>query len=104
MNNVSISGSLLPDATAPLVYRDIGTSTGRWNNLYLSGQVTIGGGSPGAGKFLVSDANGLASWTGLVTATSLNLSGAALGNTLYYNGTNWVFSNNIYNSGANVGI
>lgn len=39
-----------------------------------------------------------------MTATSLNLSGAVLGNTLYFNGTNWVFSNNIYNTGGNVGI
>lgn len=87
-----------------MTYRDIGTNTGRWNNLYLSGQVTIGGGSPGLGKFLISDANGLATWTGLVTATSLNISGAVLGNTLYYNGTSWIPSNNIYNTGGNVGI
>ena len=43
--------------------RELGTNTTRWNNLYLSGQITIGGGSPGVGKVLVSDANGLATWT-----------------------------------------
>lgn len=41
VNNVSISGSLFPDVAAPLVYRDIGSNSQRWNNLYLSGQVTI---------------------------------------------------------------
>lgn len=46
VNNVSISGSLLPDSSAPLAYRDIGSGALRWNNLYLSGQVAIGGGSP----------------------------------------------------------
>jgi hypothetical protein len=46
VNNVSISGSLIPDTAAPMNYRDIGADTNRWNNLYLSGQVKIGGGSP----------------------------------------------------------
>jgi hypothetical protein len=41
--NVSISGSLLPDAAAPLVYRDIGSSAQRWNNLYLNGTINAGG-------------------------------------------------------------
>lgn len=104
VNNVSISGSLLPDSSAPLAYRDIGSGALRWNNLYLSGQVAIGGGSPWLGKFLISDANGLASWTGLVTATSLNIAGATVGNTLYFDGTNWVPSNNIYNAGTNIGL
>ena len=35
VNNVSISGSLLPDAAAPTNYRDIGSDTQRWNNLYI---------------------------------------------------------------------
>jgi hypothetical protein len=43
VNNVTISGSLLPDTAAPLVYRDIGSSALRWNNLYLSGQIAIAG-------------------------------------------------------------
>ena len=47
VNNVTISGSLLPDLAAPLAYRDIGNNTTQsWNNLYLSGQVTIKGGAP----------------------------------------------------------
>jgi hypothetical protein len=45
------------------------------SNLYVNGQVTITGGSPGASKVLTSDASGLASWgttsayLGLTTAT-----------------------------------
>jgi hypothetical protein len=35
--------------------------------LHVAGQVQITGGNPGAGKFLVSDANGLASWQPLST-------------------------------------
>lgn len=54
---------MIPDSAAPLSVRELGTNTTRWNNLYLSGQITIGGGSPGVGKVLVSDANGLATWT-----------------------------------------
>ena len=82
VNNVTISGSLLPDLAAPLTYRDIGNDTTQsWNNLYLSGQVKIKGGTPGAGKVLVSDANGLATWQ--VSTTSLSGTYWALdGNTL----------------------
>jgi hypothetical protein len=40
VNNVSVSGSLLPDLAAPATYRDIGNSTTqRWNNAYVSGQI-----------------------------------------------------------------
>jgi hypothetical protein len=40
VNNVSVSGSLLPDSAAPATYRDIGNSTTqRWNNAYVSGQI-----------------------------------------------------------------
>lgn len=71
--------------------------------LDINGQIRLRTGAS-AGFMLVSDVNGVASWTGLVTATSLSISGAVLGNTLYYNGTNWIASNNIYNTGGNVGI
>ena len=43
-------------------------------SLELAGQIKITGGSPGAGKFLTSDASGLASWTtaaGSGTVTSI---------------------------------
>jgi hypothetical protein len=41
--NVSISGSILPDVAAPAVYRDIGATANRWNNLYLSGTINAAG-------------------------------------------------------------
>ncbi len=183
--NISISGSLLPDAAAPVMYRDIGSSSLPWQNLYLSNQITIAGWSPGLGKiltsdatglatwssslsgatatgitgwvqnyvtkfgtggtglypsqvfdtgtgvgigtvsptalldvngqirlrtgaavwrYLVSDALGVASWTTAVTATAFSVTGSVLGSTLYYDGTSWIPSTNIYNSGGNVGI
>ncbi len=167
------------------MYRDIGSVALPWQNLYLSNQIRIAGGSPGLGKVLISDATGLASWsstisgatatgitggvenyvtkfgtggTGLypsqifdtgtgvgvgttapttaldvngqirmrsgalsgaylisdalgvaswttaVTATAFNLTGSVIGSTIYYNGSSWVTSTNIYNSGSNIGI
>ncbi len=47
---------------------------------------------------LVSDANGLASWTGVITATNLNLAGAVNGSTIYYSGTSWRVGTGIYNA------
>jgi hypothetical protein len=38
---------------------------------------------------LISDATGLATWTGVITATNLNLAGATTGATLYYNNGTW---------------
>jgi len=77
--------------------------------LEVVGQVKIAGGSPGAGKVLVSDANGLASWSsgpvGPTGPTGLLTSGSVAGNTPYWNGSSWVTnSSNIYNNGGNVGI
>jgi hypothetical protein len=40
-------------------------------NLTVGGTIEIDGGSPGAGKVLVSDANGLASWSNAVGSTVL---------------------------------
>jgi hypothetical protein len=56
-----------------------------------------------SGYYLISDALGVASWAAPI-ATGLSISGSVLGSTLYYNGTTWVPSTNIYNSGSNVGI
>ena len=56
-----------------------------------------------SGYYLVSDALGVATWTSPI-ATGLSISGSVLGSTLYYNGTTWVPSVNIYNSGSNIGI
>ena len=41
--------------------------------LEVAGQVKITGGTPGLGKILTSDATGLATWTGVVTATGINI-------------------------------
>ena len=68
--------------------------------LEVAGQVKITGGTPGAGKALISDAAGLASW-GTITGT---LPAGASGQTLRHDGTTWVASNNLFNNGTNVGI
>lgn len=74
--NVTISGSLLPDAAAPAMYRDIGSVALPWQNLYLSNQIRIAGGSPGLGKILTSDASGLATWSSTISgATATGITG-----------------------------
>jgi trimeric autotransporter adhesin len=87
VTNLTISGNILPDANAPLAYRNIGSNAQRWNNLYLSGQITIGGGSPGVGKVLTSDANGLATWTA-PSSTVWTLSGNSIGTNDFIGSTN----------------
>lgn len=87
VTNLTISGNILPDSNAPLAYRNIGSNAQRWNNLYLTGQVTIGGGSPGAGKVLTSDANGLATWAA-PSSTVWTLSGNAIGSNDFIGSTN----------------
>ncbi len=50
--------------------------------LEVAGQVKITGGTPGVGKFLVSDATGLASWqssTATLSGTYWSLSGNTIG-------------------------
>jgi hypothetical protein len=79
-------GSLTPDATA---------------KLDLNGRIRIRGGSPGTGKVLTSDANGLASWT---TATGGAMPAGTNGQTLRHDGTNWIGNNVLCNDGANIGI
>ncbi len=68
--------------------------------LEVAGQIKITGGSPGAGKVLTSDANGLATW-GTVSGT---LPSGVSGQTLRHDGTNWVANSVIFNNGTNVGI
>jgi hypothetical protein len=107
VNNVSISGSLLPDASAPIIYRDIGSNSQRWNHLYLSGQVTIGGGSPGANKILTSDASGLATWQSTFSGNVLT-TGIIWGSSGYLSvfgaGGNGLYNSLIFQSGAYIGI
>ncbi|MEO6539757.1 MAG: hypothetical protein ABIN74_02155, partial [Ferruginibacter sp.] len=69
--------------------------------LEINGSLKLTGGSPGAGKFLISDNTGLASWYDLTPSL---LPSGAVGNTLRHNGTGWVANNLIYNNGTNIGI
>jgi hypothetical protein len=105
--NITVSGSLLPDSAAPLVNRDIGSNAQRWNNLYLSGQVAIGGGSPWLGKILTSDATGLASWSSAFSGTT-SASGITGGTQNYITkfgiGGNGLVNSQIFDNGANVGV
>ncbi|MBP6025656.1 hypothetical protein [Ferruginibacter sp.] len=69
--------------------------------LEVNGSLKLTGGSPGAGKFLISDPTGFASWYDL--SPSLLPAGAS-GNTLRHNGTGWVANSLLYNNGTNIGI
>ena len=57
-------------------------------NVHVSNALKISGGTPGVGKVLTSDANGLASWA--TPATGLPSSGNTAGDMLYWNGSAWV--------------
>lgn len=69
--------------------------------LEVNGLLKLSGGSPGAGKFLISDNTGLASWYDL--SPNLLPAGAS-GNTLRHSGTGWVANSLLYNNGTNIGI
>jgi hypothetical protein len=106
VTNVSISWSLMPDASAPLVYRDIWSNGSRWNNLYLSWQIKIWGGTPGLGKILMSDANGLASWTTYASgSTATGITGGASGYlSVFWTWWNGLYSSLLFQSGSRIGI
>jgi hypothetical protein len=70
MNNTSDNKLFIDNSStsSPLIGGDFFT-----NQVDINGTIKITGGSPGAGKVLTSDANGLASWTSLTTgATDLD--------------------------------
>ena len=67
--------------------------------LEVAGQVKITGGSPGSGKVLTSDGTGLASWSSNGLLPSGNAS-----QTLVNNGSTWLASSMITNTGTTVGI
>lgn len=69
--------------------------------LDVAGSFKLTDGTEGAGKFLISDPAGTASWMNI--NSSLLPAGTA-GSTLRHNGTAWVANNTIYNNGTNVGI
>lgn len=68
-NSAGVFGAV-SDVASPLAWGALGyedTEFGSWGgyfhgNVFTDGQLKITGGSPGAGKVLSSDANGLASW------------------------------------------
>jgi hypothetical protein len=81
---VSISNN--PPAWGALGYED--TGLGWWGgyfhgNIFTDGQLQITGGSPGAGKVLTSDLNGLASWQTAAVSSQWTTSGQ----NIYYNPT-----------------
>ena len=72
--------------------------------LEVNGQIKMTDGTHGAGKVLTSDANGLATWTTPGSGSSNLADGTAVGNTTYWNGTDWVETSNLFSNGTNVGI
>jgi hypothetical protein len=109
-NNIAGSTQVWPNNTAKITIFTgwqvaIGTSTITTGaTLKVAGQVEITWGSPAAWRMLISDATWLASWTGVITATNLNLAGAVNGSTIYYSGSSWQVGTGIYNAWGNIGI
>jgi hypothetical protein len=72
-------------------------------NTELSGQIKIAGGTPGAGKVLTSDANGLATW--VAPAGGGNISGAGTANYISkFTGAGTIANSSLFDDGINVGI
>ena len=70
-----------------------------------TGATGITGATGASGLTGNTGTTGATGLTGATGATGLLSSGAAAGNTPYWNGTSWVVNNsNIFNNGANVGI
>ncbi|MBP6624285.1 MAG: hypothetical protein KA198_03890, partial [Chitinophagaceae bacterium] len=70
--------------------------------LDVNGQVKISGGTPGTGKVLTSDANGLASWaTPVVPASDVSGTSNFL---IKFNGTSSGINSQVQDNGTNVGI
>lgn len=68
--------------------------------LQVVGNIKLVDGNQAAGKVLTSDGGGFASWqyaSGLAPGT-------AAGNTLYWDGSSWVNSSNIFNNGGDISI
>ena len=69
VQNLTISGSLFPFATSTA--KDIGASTNRWNNLWLSGNANVTG-SVTAGSFVGPLTGNASTATALQTARTIN--------------------------------
>ncbi len=81
----------------------IGTSTPS-TKLDVNGQIRIRGGSPAAGKVLISTADGTASWTTPASLTGLPSVAGTANYVTKFIGTNSVGNSIIYDNGTNVGI
>ena len=68
----------------------------------VRGKVKILDGTEGTGKVFTSDAAGIGSWQVLPPGNVPN--GTLLGNTLRWDGTNWIADNAIFSDGAKVGL
>jgi trimeric autotransporter adhesin len=96
------------NSATPLIYGEFDTNLARINGkLEVTGTVKIAGGTPGLGKILTSDANGLASWeTAAAGATKIDelTDGKTLGNSIFLgsgSGGNFTAANG-YNIGMGV--
>ncbi len=77
----------------------IGTETPT-AQLHTTGTLCFAGaGTPGTGKILTSDANGIATWQ-----TISALPSGSTHHTLRHDGANWLASSSLYNTGTSVGI
>lgn len=99
MNNVNDNKLFIDNSntSSPLIGGDFSS-----NQVDINGTIKITGGTPGAGKVLTSDANGLASWiTPSSSASSIdNLNDAVNSGTKLFIGTNAGLNNQgLYNTG-----
>lgn len=73
-------------------------------NTELTGQIKIAGGTPGAGKVLTSDANGLATWE-TPAGGGGNISGTGTANYISkFTGAGTIANSTIFDNGTNVGL
>lgn len=76
----------------------IGTAVPGQKLTVSGGTLQLINGSQSNGRMLISDANGIASWTGVIIATDLNLAGAVTGSTLFYRSGAWNVGTGLYNA------
>ena len=88
------------------MYRDIGSVALPWQNLYLSNQIRIAGGSPGLGKILTSDATGLATWSSSLSgATATGITGGVENYiSKFGTGGTGLYASQIFDNGTNIGV
>jgi uncharacterized protein (TIGR02145 family) len=95
------------DANANMLFIDgtnnrVGVGTGAPDATFqVNGSFKLVDGNQSNGKVLTSDANGVATWQ---TASGVSLPAGTSGQTLRYDGTNWVANSVLFNNGTNVGV